>query len=153
MLPTGLERYILFTKNIEEAYKLLQKIKADHMSSLGFRSTDTTLICVLGLHEDGLTATELAAECGVDKAVISRAVKMLAEAGAVKYAEDGKKNYRSRLKLSERGKELFSSLSVIAEEAVAAANSAIPPEDLKLFYRTLDTLNRNLLEYAKGIES
>ncbi len=153
MTLTGLERYILFTRSVEDAYKIIQKIKADHMSRLGFRSTDTTLIFMLGIHEDGLTATELAAKCNVDKAVISRAVKALCESGAVKYASDGKKNYRSRLCLGEKGKELFASLAPIAAEATLAANNGIPTEELKIFYKTLDSLNRNLQEYAKGIES
>ncbi len=153
MLLTSLERYILFTQYIEEAYKTVQKIKADHMNTFGFRSTDTTLIFMLGIHQEGLTATELAAKCNVDKAVISRAVKSLCESGAVKYADGAKKSYRSRLFLSESGKELFHSMSLIAEEVVNAASGEIDAEEMKTFYKTLNTLNRKLQEYAKGIES
>lgn len=153
MIPTTLERYILFTKYVEEAYKTVQKIKADHMSDFGFRSTDTTLIFMLGINEGGLTATELAAKCNVDKAVVSRAVKSLCESGAVRYAEEAKRNYRSKLFLSESGKELFRSMSLIAESIVAATSGSIDAEELKNFYKTFHTLNRHLQDYAKGIES
>lgn len=153
MKLTGLERYMLFTKCIEESYKLVQKIKADHMMKFGLRGTDTTLIFVLGLHKDGLTATELAAKCNVDKSVISRSIGSLCEAGAVSYLEDGKKNYRSRLVLSPKGEELFESMTVIAEEAAEAATADLSPKEMQRFYQILFTINYNLSEYAKGNES
>jgi DNA-binding MarR family transcriptional regulator len=148
-----LDRYILFTGYIEEIYKSVQKIKAERMSAFGLRSTDTTVIAMLSQHPEGLTATELAAKCKVDKAVVSRSVKMLFEAGAVKYASDGKKNYRSRLMLDERGMEIALAMSSMARDAVAAANEGIAPEELQSFYKVLSTFNRNLKEHAKGIES
>ena len=150
---TGLERYMLFTKCIEESYKLVQKIKADHMMTFGLRGTDTTLLFVLGLHKDGLTATELASKCNVDKSVISRAIGTLCDTGAVKYLDDGKKNYRSRLVLSEKGESLFHAMSAIAEEAADAATADLSAEDMHQFYQVLFTLNYNLSEYAKGNES
>ena len=143
---------MLFTKCIEEAYKLIQKIKADRMGEFGLRGTDTTLLFVLGLHEDGLTATELATKCNVDKSVISRAVGALCAADAVRYQDDGKSNYRSRLVLSEKGKRLFDEMSHIADEAVEAANCDVSPKALTKFYDTLFTICYNLSEYAKGTD-
>jgi len=152
-MPQDLDRYIQFTGSVEDTYKIVQKIKTDHMRNFGFRGTDATLILMLGRHPKGLTATQLANKCKVDKAVVSRALKTLFEADAVQYTEDAKKNYRSPIILTESGQELFESVLVAVVDAVSAANKNVTDEELKQFYRTLHKLNHNLREYAKGIES
>lgn len=147
------ERFILFSGYIEETYKSIQKIKAEHMGSFGLRSTDAMCIVVLSMHKEGLTATELAALSKVDKAVISRAVKTLLSANAIAYEGTGKKNYRTRLVLTEEGRKIAENMSDMAEDAVLAVSSDIHPEQLKEFYKIFGIMNRNLKEYAKGIES
>lgn len=147
------ERFILFSGYIEETYKSIQKVKAKCMDSFGLRSTDTTCIVTLSMHPDGLTATELASLCKVDKAVISRAVKTLLKVGAVEYADSEKKNYRTRLVLTESGKEIADSMSKMAKEAVLSVSDGVAPEQLQEFYKIFGVMNRNLKDYAKGIES
>jgi len=147
------ERFILFSGYIEEVYKSIQKIKTERMGSFGLRSTDAMCIVVLSMHENGLTVTELATFCKVDKAVISRAVKTLLKAEAIKYADTEKRNYRSRLLLTESGREIAENMSKMAKEAVLAVSGSLPDEELKEFYKTFGTMSHNLKEYAKGIES
>lgn len=147
------ERFILFSGYIEEVYKSIQKIKSERMGSFGLRSTDATCIVVLSMHEGGMTATELAGFCKVDKAVISRSVKALLKAEAVRYADTEKRNYRSRLVLTESGKKIAENMSRMAKEAVLAVSGTLPDEELKSFYKTFGLMSHNLKEYAKGIES
>ena len=146
------DRYILFSGYIEEIYKTVQKIKAEHMSSFGLKSTDTTFLAMLSKHEEGLTATELATKCKVDKAVVSRSLRALYDAGAITYAASGKKNYRSLVILTEYGKDIAESMNKIADAVVRAANIGITPEDMDSFYKTLDKLDENLKQYAKNLE-
>lgn len=147
------ERFVLFSGYIEETYKRIQKIKAECMGAFGLRSTDAMCIVVLSMHAEGLTATELAAFCKVDKAVISRAVKTLLLANAITYAQTEKKNYRTRLLLTEKGRKIARNMLSIAKEAVTAVSGGLSPEQLQEFYKTFGIMNRNLKEYAKGIES
>lgn len=143
---------MLFSGYIEEAYKNIQKVKAQCMGSFGLRSTDAMCIVVLSMNEQGLTATELASQCKVDKAVISRAIKALLKVSAVEYVGE-KKNYRSLITLTEHGKRIANDMSDMAKEAVLAVSSSVPPENLREFYETFGIMNRNLKDYAKGIES
>ena len=147
------ERFILFSGYIEETYKSIQKIKSERMGSFGLKSTDTMCIVVLSMHEEGLTATELAAHCKVDKAVISRAVKTLLKVGAIEYASTEKRNYRTRLLLTESGKRIALDMSKMAEDAVLEVSSGVAPEQLKAFYKTFGIMTRNLENYVKGLES
>ena len=147
------ERFILFSGYIEEAYKSIQRIKTERMGSFGLRSTDAMCIVVLSMHKEGLTATELACYCKVDKAVISRSVKALLKAGAIEYANAEKKNYRTRLLLTESGKTIAHNMSTMAEDAVLAVSDGVEPTQLKEFYKTFGVMTRNLKDYAKGIES
>ena len=144
-------RFILFSGYIEQSYKSIQKIKAQCMGAFGLRSTDAMCIVVLSMHEEGLTATELAAQCKVDKAVISRSVKTLLEVGAIKYAGE-KRNYRSRLTLTSHGKEIAQSMSDMAKDAVLAVSDGVEPDQLREFYKAFGIMNHNLKDYAKGIE-
>ena len=123
------------------------------MGSFGLRSTDAICIVALSMHEEGLTVTELATLCKVDKAVISRSVKALLSASAIQYASTEKKNYRTRLILTDEGRKIAKNMSAMAEDAVLAVSSDIHPEELKEFYKTFGIMTRNLKEYAKGIES
>ena len=152
-MSKDLDRYIQFTGYMEDTYKIIQKIKSDHMKFFRLRGTDATLILMLGRHPEGLTATQLASKCKVDKAVVSRALKPLFEAQTVKYADGTKSNYRSQITLTEKGQTIFESVLLAVVDAVGAANKNVTDKDLLQFYKTLHKLNHNLKEYAKGNEA
>ena len=50
----------------------LQRAKAENVRGYGLRSVHVSCLLALYEHEEGLTGTELAAVCGVDRAQISR---------------------------------------------------------------------------------
>ena len=147
------DRYMLFSGFIEEIYKTVERIRTERMASFGLHSADVRCIIALHAHPDGLTVTELASLCKVDKAAVSRAVRALLEADAITYANKEKKNYRTRLVLTESGKSIADEMNGMAKDAVEAATSGLRREELEELYKTLGTMCQNLKKYAKGLES
>ena len=142
------ERFVAYTLLHEEIGKNIQRIKTEYMQRFGLRSGDALFLAILARHPEGLTAAALARECGVDKAVISRALPTLLSSGAVTYG-DGmaeKHAYRARLCLSERGREIVAEMRTYSVTAVKSASTGISPEDLAVFYRVLRTINQNLTQ-------
>ena len=66
------ERFQEFSGLISRAEKALQRAKAENVRSYGLRGVHVSCLLALCEREEGLTATELAAVCGVDRAQISR---------------------------------------------------------------------------------
>jgi DNA-binding MarR family transcriptional regulator len=118
---------------------------------------------VLGKYPDGLTATELSHECCLDKALISRAIKKLADMGAVFYDRpeekgDGcrshrRRNYRIRLKLSHSGADMSQELVGVADAAAASARHGLDGHELEQLCQSLAKLNENLKEYLQQLHT
>ena len=138
------DRYVTFSTHIEKLYKDIQKVKTDRMNRFGLRSTDVSVIIMASRHPDGLTVTELASECGVDKAVVSRAMHSLLLQGYMTYTNNILRNYRKKIKLTEKGMATVDTISHLAEQAVSEVSRDISQSDLDIFYRTLEKITKNL---------
>ena len=79
------ERYVRFCMAVEQMAKTLQKYKNEKLAAFGLRSMHLMFMFQLHQSEDGLTGTELAAICSVDKAFISRVTGELISLGYVEY--------------------------------------------------------------------
>lgn len=144
------ERFVAFSLLHEEIGKSILRIKTEYMQRFGLRSTDALFLAMLDRHPEGMTAAALARECGVDKAVVSRALPTLLSSGAVVYA-DGAENrhgYRARLCLSARGEEIVREMQAFSVSAVKAASKGIAGEEIAVFYRVLRAINQNLKEHT-----
>jgi DNA-binding MarR family transcriptional regulator len=103
-------------------------------------------------HPDGLTAAALAAKNKVDRSLISREIEELRENGCVEFGEGGgekRKNYNSRIRLTEKGWALGESITEVAMAVQNAADMGVSEEELVSFYRTLEKLNLNLATIAE----
>lgn len=149
------ERFITFTLLHEEIGKSLQKIKTEYMCRFGLRSSDALFLAILREHPEGLTAAALAKKCGVDRAVISRALPDLLASGTVCYAEGTvpRRSYRARLFLSEKGVRIINEMTELSVVVVGAASSEVPREDLATFYRVLQTIKNNLADHAQKLDT
>ena len=135
------DRYIAFSAYIERIYKDVQKIKAHRMNRFGLKGTDVTMAA---RHPEGATVTELANECQVDKAVVSRATHFLLAYGYMESAGRAERNYRKKLRLTPKGHETALAVSELAAQAVSAVSGDIPQEDIDTFYRTLEKITQNI---------
>ena len=149
-----LERFGKFTLLIDGIYKNIHKIKLDTAPYLGIKGVHVFWIYLLHKHSEGLTATELAALSEIDRSLVSREIaKLCADGYIMSVGGTGKKkNYNSRLVLTEKGMELAEYIRREAIEVQTLADDGITEEELKLFYTVLEKLNDNFTKITKERE-
>jgi DNA-binding MarR family transcriptional regulator len=149
-----LERFGKFTLLIDGIYKNIHKIKLDRAPYLGVKSVHVFWIYLLRKHPDGLTATELASRSEIDRSLVSRELqKLCADGYIMSMGGTGKrKNYNSRLVLTEKGIELAEYIRQEAMAVQARADDGITEEELEFFYTVLEKLHNNFVEMTKERE-
>ena len=139
------ERFREFSGLISRAEKALQRAKAENVRGYGLRGVHVS--CLLALHErpEGLTATELASVCGVDRAQISRVTAELRGLDLVCEASPGpRRRYRGALELTEEGRAAAAEMAGIVDEKLQRVSGDIPPEELTVFYRVFGAIVERL---------
>ena len=149
-----LERFGKFTLLIDGIYKNIHKIKLDTAPYLGVKSVHVFWIYSLRTHPEGLTATELAALSEIDRSLVSREVaKLCADGYIMSMGGTGKrKNYNSRLVLTEKGMELAEYIRREAMDVQTRADEGISEEELEMFYSVLEKLYNNFTKITKERE-
>ena len=146
------ERFNQFVQLIEGIHKSVNKIKLSVAPSLGIKSVHIFWLYELLSHPAGLTATTLASKSKIDRSLVSREVEKLRERGYVEVVGGGgekRKNYNSRICLTEKGKALAQTITLYALDAQTEADSGINEEELKAFYATLRKLSENLARLSE----
>ena len=108
------ERFREFSGLVSRAEKALQRVKTENVKDYGLRGVHVS--CLLALHErpEGLTATELASVCGVDRAQISRVTAELRGLDLVCEASPGpRRRYRGALELTEEGRAAAAEMAAV----------------------------------------
>ena len=103
------ERFNDFVQLIEGIHKNVNKIKLSIAPTLGVKSVHIFWLYELLSHPAGLTATTLASRSKIDRSLVSREVEELRERGYVEVVGGGgekRKNYNSRIRLTEEGRAL-----------------------------------------------
>lgn len=139
------ERFREFSGLVSRAEKALQRVKTENVKDYGLRGVHVS--CLLALHErpEGLTATELASVCGVDRAQISRVTAELRGLDLVCEASPGpRRRYRGALKLTEEGRAAAAEMAGIVDEKLQRVSGDIPPEELTVFYRVFGAIVERL---------
>ena len=139
------ERFREFSGLVSRAEKALQRVKTENVKDYGLRGVHVS--CLLALHErpEGLTATELASVCGVDRAQISRVTAELWGLDLVCEASPGpRRRYRGALELTEEGRAAAAEMAGIVDEKLQRVSGDIPPEELTVFYRVFGAIVERL---------
>jgi DNA-binding MarR family transcriptional regulator len=149
-----LERFGKFTLLIDGIYKNIHKIKLDKAPFMGIKSVHIFWIYLLRRHPDGLTATELAARSEIDRSLVSRELqKLCADGYIMSVGGTGKRrNYNSRLVLTEKGLALAADIRRRAMEVQARADEGIGEDELAVFYTVLEKLHGNFVKITKERE-
>lgn len=142
---TGFET---FNGMIGNAAKNLEKLKSKGMGDYGLSGTHT--LCMRQLYEadGGLTRTELARRCGVDRAQITRVIGELLVKEYVTEVGNGS-NYRKKCVLTEKGQEIAGDINERVTRILQFVSGDIPKERLEIFYQTLEEICRNLEQAEK----
>jgi DNA-binding MarR family transcriptional regulator len=146
------ELFNQFVQLIESVHKSVNKIKLSIAPTLGVKSVHVFWLYELLSHPEGLTAATLANKSKIDRSLISREVEELRARGYIEVAAGGgekRKNYNSRIRLTEQGRELAQTITGYAMAAQLAADSGVSEEELQAFYATLKKLSNNLSQLAE----
>ncbi|MBQ9805350.1 MAG: winged helix-turn-helix transcriptional regulator [Clostridia bacterium] len=155
MQQLNYDRFYRFCLLIDGIHKNINRLKIDLAPDLGVKSVHIFWVYELLLHEDGLTAAELASKTMISRSLISREIEDLYELGYIdmcKTAHGKRKNYNSRIYLTEKGKDLAKSISDLGNQIQFAADKNITEEELSSFYSTLEKLSENLLEISQLVD-
>lgn len=141
------ERFYRFALLIDSVHKCINRLKVDIAPRCGVKSVHIFWIYELCAHPEGLTAAELASRSMISRSLISREIEELQKDGYIQMSETARgkrKNYNSRIVLTEKGKVLA---GYITDEGIRVQNIAcrgISHQDLVIFYTTLDKIYKNL---------
>lgn len=143
-----MNRFETFSGSILELNRYLQKIKDLEMKRLGLRGNHTMCLYYLGKNPEGLTVTELVQICKEDKAAVSRCLSELTRQGLVQSAcPQGKRSYRTKLRLTDSGEELVQRIYARVEAAVAGGSSGMTDQQREAFYAAMEIIVDNLSHY------
>lgn len=149
------DRFYPFVCLIDGIHKSIQKLRVDFAPEFGVKSVHIFWIYELYTHPEGLTSAELAAQSNISRSLVSREIEMLLEDGYVcmhETAHGKRKNYNSRITLTERGAELARRIWDEGLRVQNTANVGISEKELISFYQTLQKLHDNLREISQKNE-
>ena len=138
------DRFEVFYSLIGSATKSIHRLKSKGMLPFGLTSAHT--ICMRKLFEkkSGVTRTELANLCAVDKAQISRIIGELTEKGYVVEKSGAHANYRSKLMLTEQGVNVTKEINDIVIRVNSFVSGDIPDKDIDTFYEVFNKICEGL---------
>lgn len=149
-----IDRFEDFTAYIAQAQKHILKIKAHEMQAFGLKASHVMCLFYMGKHSDGLTAGELTALCMEDKAGISKTLAELKSKNLIlSDNNDGKKIYRAKYLLTEKGREIYQKANSIIMKVVDECGRGLSSEERNIFYRSLDRIVSNMKIYCDNMEN
>ena len=137
------DRYERFSQMIVGATKSIYRIKHKRMLKYGLMSTHTTCLRLLYENPLGLTKKEIADNCDMDKAQITRIVKDLVDKAYVR-SDATEKAYNRKFFLSESGREITEEINEIVLAVNEYVSGEISAHELEHFYKIFETINENL---------
>lgn len=139
-----MSRFDQFTYCINAIDLHWHRIASAEMKAYGLKGSTAIYFTQLLNNPEGVTASELAAVCGRDKADVSRELALLEKADLVTRAESGKRGYRAPIRLTEKGRELAQEIIRKADMAVEIVGQELSDEERETFYRALEKITQRI---------
>ncbi|MDO4271229.1 MAG: MarR family winged helix-turn-helix transcriptional regulator [Eubacteriales bacterium] len=120
-----------------------------------YRLTPNEISVLVHLLQNGErldTATDIAQERGISKALVTRSVSSLASRGFVRTERDGHDRRIVHLHLSEKSREIACRLEKNRLLVTERLQYGIAPEDLECVSRVMDAMQRNLDDLLENDE-
>ena len=141
-----MDRFTAFALNLANIERDLHKMKSKKMAEYGLRATHLMCMVQIFCSEEGLTSTEIARTCAIDKAFVSRITADLVDRKFVMFNEkynDGRK-YKQKFVLTEGGMNVMYEINDAVDKVIAKIYDQVSEEELKNFYKILEVLNNNI---------
>ncbi|MBP1569116.1 MAG: MarR family transcriptional regulator [Oscillospiraceae bacterium] len=143
-------RFEQFTMVISGINRYIQKLERNEMIKRGYKGVFAQYLAVLKRFEEGLTSTELCEVCDKDKAAVSRIIAEMEEKGLVSREHKNIRTYRSKIVLTEKGRNTADYVAERAKAAISAVSDGVMDENQReVFYSTLDVLYKNLQKVSR----
>ncbi len=137
------ERFETFTVLITKISRNIRKIKNQEMIDYDLRSAHVSCLYYLYI-DDALTATDLCEKCEEDKATISRSLDYLEKNGFLTCDAKYAKRYKSRLLLTEKGKEVGKKIVAKIDRVLDEISTGLSEKERLDFYRSLTIISNKL---------
>lgn len=118
------------------------------MEEFGLRSAHVMCLFYLRASENGLTVTELAKACGVNKAFVSRVTAELLEKNYISREKKTENTYNVKYLLAEKGQKITDRINEKLNDVFKNIDKDITPEKLAVFNEVLTLLDRNIEEFS-----
>jgi DNA-binding MarR family transcriptional regulator len=141
-------RFSRFSMYIERISKNIKRIKDSVMEEFGLRSAHVMCLFYLRASENGLTVTELAKACGVNKAFVSRVTSELLEKNYISREKKSEHAYNVKYILAEKGQKITDRINEKLNDVFKNIDKDITPEKLAVFNEVLAILDRNIEEFS-----
>ena len=148
-----MDRFTAFALNLANIERDLHKMKSKKMAEYGLRATHLMCMVQIFCHEDGLTSTEIARTCAIDKAFVSRITADLVDRKFVMFNEkynDGRK-YRQKFVLTEEGMKVMYEINEVVDKVIAKIYDQVSEEEIQHFYKILAVLNNNVMSAIEEV--
>lgn len=144
-------RFEIFSPAVLQLARTVQYLKSSKMAEYGLKGTNALCLCrILESKNSGLTATELARTCEIDKAQVSRCMAELTEKGFV-YRDDMEgRRYKQKYRLTPEGQTVAEDIDAAAQQVQDTIKKGISAADLDVFYRTLGKICDNFGDYLEA---
>ncbi|MBQ5771553.1 MAG: winged helix-turn-helix transcriptional regulator [Clostridia bacterium] len=139
-----LDRFFRFSSAINGIYQSIQKIEADELTKYGLRGAHAQYLIAMTQYPGGITSAKLTQLIQKDKAAVSRAVMEMEEKGLVLRVNNGEKNYRAPIILTETGEKAALALCERAKLAVELAGGNLDEDMRNNFYKALGIISEKL---------
>lgn len=138
---------LAFDRITKNTKRIIDTVLKEH----DLRSTHASCFFRICEANDGLTSTELAEACGVDKAFISRITAELTENGYIcKDPASVGMIYKRKFVLTEKGHEIYDALLNELSKITSKTRDKLTDAKLQAFTEVLDVLDKNITDYLKG---
>ena len=143
------ERFTPFVLYIERISKNIKRVADEKMIPYGLRSAHVMCIMQIGKSEKGLSSSELADACGVDKAFISRITTELLEKEYITKVDGNVGKYKIKFRLTESGEKINQEIIKIVIECIEKVDAHISTKKLEIFYELLGGIDKGIESLAK----
>ena len=140
-----------FGQMLSNASKSLYRLKSRYMSKYGLSSTHTVCLRKLYDNPQGLTKSEIADTCEIDKAQITRIIGELIDKRYVG-SDATKKTYNRKFILTELGKNITEEINDAVSSIVEYVDLDIPKEDIEHFYLIFEKINKRLRDSEENLK-
>ena len=140
-------RFEILSPSVLQLVKTVQSIKSRKMAEYDLKGTNALCLCeILNSGEEGLSATELARCCEIDKAQVSRCMKEMVDKGLIYRDDQDGRRYKQKYRLTEAGVAAARDIEDTSRSVQKTVHKGLSAEDMEAFYRITTIMCRNFAE-------